>query len=263
MSVRILFLGEVVGIPTVKAMGKKLFEIINKNRIDFTMANCDGASDGYGLLKNTAYELNQKGIDAITTGECVFNKKDVKELLRAPFLLRPYNLPNAHGGKGYYIFTLGNGIKIGIVNILGRANFTKIFPMDPFYSTIKAVEKIEEEVKIIIVDFHGATTSEIQALQWHLAGRVSLAAGTHMRVLTADNRILKNKTAVITCNGFCGGYYSIGGLEKDIEIQKIKHGIFSYSKVERNNVVLQGIIAEIDENTGTAVSIELFSEMIG
>ncbi len=262
MSIRVLFLGEVIGIPTVKAMNGKLNDIKKKYNIDFTIANCDGSSDGYGLLRNTAYELNQNGINAITTGECVFNKKDVRDLLKIPFLLKPYNLPNALGGKGYYIFTINDSVKIGIINILGRTNFTKVFPMDPFYSSIKAIEKVEEDAKIIIVDFHSATTSEIQAMQWYLAGKVSLVVGTHMRVPTSDYRIINNKTAVITCNGFCGGYYGIGGLEKEIEIKKIKNGIFSYSKIERNNIVLQGIIVEIDEVSGDSKSIDLIQEKI-
>ena len=259
---RILFLGEIIGIPTVKEIEKKLNEIIEENKIDFTIANGDGASNGYGILKKSAYALYNGGINAVTCGDYVFNKKDAIELLKAPFLLRPYNLTNSLGGKGSSLFKINENIKIGIINLLGRANFNKILSTDPFFSVNKAIEKLNEETNIIIVDFHGGTTSEIQAMQWHLAGRVSLVVGSHLRVLTADNRIIKDKTAVVTGIGYCGGYWSIHGLLPEIEINKIKNGQFEYSKVVKDFICLQGVLVEIDEESGNAKSIELFKEKI-
>ena len=177
-------------------------------------------------------------------------------------MLRPYNLPGIFGGKGASIFRINDNIQIGIINILGRTNFNKIFPMDPFYTVDKAIEKLSKATSIIIVDFHGGTTSEIQAMHWYLASRVSLVVGSHLRILTSDNRIINNKTAVITGIGYCGGYFSIGGLSPDIEIQKIKYGQFIYSKIVKESICLQGVIVEIDEESGRAKSIELFKEKI-
>ena len=165
---RMLFLGEIIGIPTIKRIEKKLKGIINDYKIDFTIANADGASDGYGILSKSANNLYNSGINVITTGDYVYNKKDVRYLLQSPFLLRPYNLPGSLGGKGFLILELDNNIKIGIINILGRVNFNKIYAMDPFYSVNQALERMRNETNIILVDFHGGTTSEIQAMHWHL-----------------------------------------------------------------------------------------------
>ncbi len=260
--IKILFLGEIIGIPTVKKIEIKLRKIIEDNKINIVIANADGASDGYGILKKTAYDLFNSGINIITGGDFIFNKKDVRDLLKAPFMLKPYNLPNALGGKGISIYNFNN-IKIGIINILGRININKIFASDPFYSIDKALEKIDQSVKTIIVDFHGGTTSEIQAMHWHLSGRVSLVVGSHLKVLTSDNRIINNRTGIISGIGFCGTYYSIGGLKIDNEIKKVRYGQFLYSQIEKETIVeLQGIVSDFDENTGECKSIDLFKEKI-
>jgi 2',3'-cyclic-nucleotide 2'-phosphodiesterase len=255
---KVLFLGEIVGMPAISFIKKNLPLITEKYKIDFTIANGDGASDGYGILKNSAYQLNKAGINILTTGDFVFNKKDAHELLSFPFVLKPYNLPQAFGGNGYTVVKVKD-FSIGIINILGRINFSKVFASCPFYSVGKAVEKIKEKTNIIIVDFHGGATSEIQAMQWHLAGKVSIVAGTNLRVLTSDARIIEDKTAIITGLGFCGGEKSVAGFEPEIEISKIKTGQFFYSKAASQDIRLQGIIVEIDEATGAAKKIELFN----
>jgi metallophosphoesterase (TIGR00282 family) len=227
------------------------------------IANADGASDGYGLLADTAYQIHTSGVDVITSGDFIFNKKDIKEFLsKANFILRAFNLPKDSAGRGYLVYNLSNDVKIAVVNILGRTNFNKIFPNDPFSLIDIVLEKLKEITPNVIVDFHGGTTSEIQAMQWHLAGRVSLMVGSHLRVMTTDNRIINDKTAVITSLGFCGGQNSIGGLAPETEIKKIKSGQFAYSKIANENIVLQGIMTEIDEKTGIASSINLYNEKI-
>jgi len=258
--IKILFLGEIIGIPTIKEIQKNLNKIKDKYKIDFIIANADGASDGYGILKNSAIQLYKSGINILTCGDYIFNKKDVKELLKLPFLLRPYNLPNTMGGKGYIIHDFNENIKIAVINIIGRTNFLKIFPLDPFHTVSKILEKIDNSVKIKIVDFHGGTTSEIQAMHWFLAGKVSLITGTHLRIITSDYRIINNKTAIITGCGFCGSKHSIGGLRPDIEINKIKNGQFEYSKIDNENIQIQGIITDIDETSGNAISVNLLKE---
>jgi 2',3'-cyclic-nucleotide 2'-phosphodiesterase len=261
--IRILFLGEIVGIPTVKELRKNLKKIITDNNIDLVIANADGASDGYGLLADTAYQIHSSGVDIITSGDFIFNKKDIKDFLaKANFILRAYNLPKDSAGRGYLIYNAKNDSKIAVVNLLGRTNFNKIFPNDPFALIDIVLEKLHDITPNIIVDFHGGTTSEIQAMQWHLAGDVSLVAGSHLRVLTTDNRIIKEKTAVITGLGFCGGLNSIGGLSPETEIKKIKSGQFAYSKIANENIIFQGILTEIDETNGKSLSINLFQHKI-
>jgi 2',3'-cyclic-nucleotide 2'-phosphodiesterase len=260
--VKVLFLGEIVGIPTINIIKKSLKELIAKYKIDLTIANGDGASDGYGILKNSAFQLNKSGIDIITSGDYVYNKKDARDMLSLGFFLKPYNLPQYFGGNGYSIIRVKE-VEIGIINILGRIHFNKIFASCPFYSVTKAIEKLKEKTKIIIVDFHGGATSEVQAMHWHLAGKASLVVGSHLRVLTTDNRIIANKTAVITGAGFCGAKQSVGGLEPFIEINKFRTGQYFYSKIGKENIRFQGVIAEIDEASGDAKKIEILNENIG
>lgn len=259
--IKILFLGEIIGIPVVKEIKKRLKEIKKENNIDFIIANGDGASDGYGLLSDTLFQLHNSGIDVVTSGDMVFNKKDIKETIsKVGFLLRPYNLSTNFPGKGYSIYKIKENINIGVLNLLGRINFNKIFANDPFYSADKAIAKIKENTNIIIVDFHGGTTSEIQAMQWYLESKVSLVVGTNLKVLTADNRILNDYTGVITGAGFCGGKFSVFGLSPETEIKKIKTGQFLYSKIVTENLQLQGVIVEIDESSGKTISIALFKK---
>jgi len=258
---KVLMLGEVVGIPTVKEIRKSLKKVIETEKIDFVVANADGASDGYGILADTAYQLHNAGVDVITGGDYIFNKKDIKEFLgKFPRILRPYNLPKETVGRGFMLVQLENGKKIGVMNVLGRTGFQKIFANDPFYVIDGAIEKMRESTNIIIVDFHGGTTSEIQAMHWYLRGKVSLVAGTHLRVLTTDCRIIGDHTGVVSGLGYCGGYYSVGGLSFETEIKKIRSGQFMYSKVASENIILQGIIAEIDEETGKTLRIDLYEK---
>ncbi|HNZ27354.1 MAG TPA: TIGR00282 family metallophosphoesterase [Spirochaetota bacterium] len=260
--INILFLGEIIGINTVKCLKKSLKDIKNEFNINMVIANADGASDGYGLLADTAFQIKNAGVDIITGGDLIYNKKDIKDALnKMGFILRPFNLPAKSVGKGFTTFRINDSISIGVLNLLGRTNFNKIFPNDPFYAADKGIEKLSEQTKIIIVDFHGGTTSEIQSAHWYLKGKVSAVMGTHLRILTTDNRVIDN-TAIITGTGYCGGYPSITGLDPETEIKKIKSGQFYYSKIVNENVELQGAIITIDETTGFAQNIEIFKKTI-
>lgn len=253
---KVLFLGEVVGIPIVRALKKKIRMIKSYYEADFIFCNADGASDGYGILAETASELLNSGFDCLTSGDLIYNKRNIKDFIGYNALLRPYNLPPSSPGRGYKIFTLSSGKKLVIVSLLGRNNFNKIFAGDPYHIEETLLSHLaKDNISSIVIDFHGGTTSEIQSLQWLLAGKVSAVLGTHARVLTADSRILNSHTAVITGLGICGSSYSIAGFAPDVEILKIKSGRFSYSKIDKDNIVIQGVLLDIDETTGKARSI--------
>lgn len=260
---KVLFLGEIVGLPVVKALRKKLPGVILEFRPDMVIGNADGASDGYGVLAETAQELLEAGFDLLTGGDLIYNKRNIKEYLEHGKLLRPDNLPDDSPGSGYMIHELPNGVKVAVVSLLGRTNFNKIFAGDPYCAHEKRITQIRQITPNILVDFHGGTTSEIQSMHWLLAGQVSAVVGTHARVQTADHRILEGHTAVITGLGICGGLYSIAGFSPDIEIIKIKSGRFSYSKIEKEQLQIQGVLLEIDETSGKAVSIQLIHESLG
>ena len=254
---KVLFLGEVVGLPIVRALKKKVKSIKSYYQADFIFCNADGASDGYGVLAETAAELLNAGFDCLTGGDLIYNKRNIKDFIGYNALLRPYNLPSTSPGRGYKIFTLPSGKKLAVVSLLGRNNFNKIFAGDPYHIEETLLNHlVKDNINSIIIDFHGGTTSEIQSLQWLLAGRVSAVLGTHARVLTADSRILNSYTAVITGLGVCASPSSIAGFTSDIEIQKIKSGRFSYSKIEKENIMIQGALLNIDENSGAAKTIE-------
>lgn len=254
---KILVLGEIIGIPVVKVLRKKLPDIIDELEADFVIANADGASDGFGVLAETASQLLQSRIDILTSGDFVYNKKNIKDFLNTTrSMVRPFNLPTESPGRGYTMLNV-NSSRICIVSLLGRNSFQKIFPSDPYKSADYIIDKVKDEANIIIVDFHGGTTSEIQSMQWHLAGRVSIAVGSHMRVLTSDARVIEDYTGIITGTGYCGGYQSICGLSKDIEALKIRTARFMYSKVDKENTIIQGILADVDEQSGKVNSMEL------
>ncbi len=260
--IKVLFLGEIIGIPTTKELKKRLPEIKEKHNIDLTIANCDGGSDGYGVLMNTLFHIHTGGVDVITTGEHIFNKKDTREgLAKFHYALRAYNLPKDIDGSGRGYTTIKVKDKnVAIVNLVGRINIQKLFVLDPFYSIDKFFEKLDKNIDIVIVDFHGGTTSEVQSMHWHLVNRANLVVGTHLRVLTTDNRVIGEKTAVITGNGFCGTKRSSFGLSLEIETKKIRTGQFFYSRIPEGEIIVQGIIANIDEETNRTVSIELLQE---
>ncbi|MBQ3922115.1 MAG: YmdB family metallophosphoesterase [Spirochaetales bacterium] len=260
---KVLFLGEIIGLTAVRFLKKNLRKIKAELGIDFVMANVDGASDGFGLMSDTAYQIKNAGVDILTSGDLVYNKKDIKDTLgKTNFLLRPYNLPSRFAGKGIFNYHLENGVTIGVVNLMGRINFTKIFAQDQFAAAENAIERLNDKCNMIIIDFHGGATSEIQAIQWYLAGKVAAVIGTNLKVLTADHRIIDG-TAVITGAGFCGGRPGIMGLEPEPEIRKIRTGQFIYSKIVQTNITLEGVLMEIDETIGRAVSIEPFRRCLG
>ncbi len=257
---KILFLGEIIGLETVKKLKGFLQAAKQKFGIDMVIANADGASDGFGLLKNTAFQIHSSGINVITGGDLILNKKDSRELIEsAGFFLRPYNLSALNIGRGYINYKLDQDRVVSVISILGRSNYNKIFASDPFFAINKLLEKFSDS-KYIIVDFHGGTTSEIQAMQWYLAGKVTAVIGTSLRVLTSDNRVINDRTAVVTCNGYCGAADSIYGLSDETELAKIKTGRFLYSKIPTENIVYQGVMIEIDEESGKALSIEHFNQ---
>jgi len=265
MFLKILFLGEVVGITSVKSLGKKLRTFIENNNVDMCIINGDGASDGYGLLAETAIMLLKSGVNVITGGDCIFNKKSIKEFLTKNYnIVRPFNLDSDSPGRGFVRYRVSEGVEIGVISLLGRINFNKIFASDPYKSVDYAIDKLRSYANLntIIVDFHGGTTGEIQTLQWYLAGRVSAVIGTGMRVLTSDSRILKDYTGVITGAGYCGGMYSVSGFSPDVEISKIRTGRFAYSKIEKEDPIMQGVLMDIDHKTGKTNSIDIINQRL-
>lgn len=256
MGIKILYIGEIVGKAGVYCIKKLLPELKKEYSIDFTIAGSEGTTGGFGLGKTHAVYLRKLGVDVLTTGEKVFFKKDMVEYIpKAPFILRPANYPPNVPGRGWRIYQAGD-YKIGVINLLGNSGFTRIHLGNPFLYLPDIAEKIKNETKIIILDFHAATTAEKKAMGYHSDSLVSAMIGSHSKVMTSDEKILSNGTAVITDAGRTGSQFSVGGLAPDIEIRKFLTQIPERSNDWWNNMEFQGVLLEIDPETGKALSIE-------
>lgn len=260
MSIRVLCLGEIVGKGGVFTVKSMLSSVKAALRIDFVIANGEGATGGFGIGKSHAVYLKKLGIDVITSGECIYYKKDMAQfIVKAPFILRPVNYPPGNPGRGFWIYEK-DGKKIGVVSALGQSGFNRTHLANPFMVLPDVISRLRKDTNTIIVDFHAATTAEKQSMFFHLDGKVSAVVGTHFKTITADERILPGGTAVITDLGRTGSLLSVGGLDPAVEIQKFLTQIPERSKDFWDGLELQGVVIEIDDS-GKATSIERFREL--
>jgi hypothetical protein len=257
---RILYIGEIVGSPGVFCVKTKLAELKEEESIDFVIACGDGATGGFGIGKNHSIYLHKLGVDAITSGECIYYKKDmVTHISKASYILRAANYPFGNPGRGWNVFRVKDQ-KIGVVNLLGQSGFNRVHLNNPFLMIENILEKICAETQTIIVDFHATTTAEKYTMFYHLDGKVAAVLGSHTKVLSADARVLPGGTAIIAGTGRTGSRYSVGGLEPEIEISKFLTQIHEQSRVTWKDLELQGILIETNDD-GKAVSIEIVREV--
>lgn len=252
---RILFIGDIIGSPGREAVKEMLPEIREKNKIDFTIVNAENAAGGFGITPKVLNELFFCGVDVATSGNHIWDKKEVMEVIdKEERLLRPANYPEGVAGKGFGIYIAKDGIKIGVLNLEGRVYLANIDC--PFKTSKLLIRKMKETADIIIVDFHAEITSEKIALGWYLDGEVSAVIGTHTHIQTADERILPGGTAYITDAGMTGGYDSVIGIKKEIALQRFLFHIPVKFELSSENIKLSGVIMEIDEKTGKALDIK-------
>jgi 2',3'-cyclic-nucleotide 2'-phosphodiesterase len=256
---RVLFIGEIVGKSGVWVVKELLPKVRQEHSIDFVIADGEGATGGFGIGKNHAVYLHKLGIDAITTGECSYYKKDIVEhFKRAPYMIRPANYPPKNPGRGWMVFEK-NERKIAVMSLLGVAGFKKVHLKNPFSLLPKLLESIAPETNAVILDFHAVTTAE-KATMFALAdGKLTAVIGTHTKGLTADEHVLPGGTAVITDAGRTGSLESVAGLDPEIEIRKLTSLVHEYSKEAWAMLELQGVIIEVGDD-GKAVSIERIRE---
>jgi len=252
---RILFIGEIVGKSGVWVVKELLPKIREEKHIDFVVADAEGATGGFGIGKNHAVYLHKLGIDALTTGECSYYKKDIVEHFnRAPYMIRPANYPQRNPGHGFMVFEKAER-KVAVVSLLGIAGFKRVHLKNPFGLLSRLLESIAPQTSTILLDFHAVTTAE-KATMFALAeGKLSAVIGTHTKALTADARVLPGGTAVITDAGRTGSLGSVAGLDPEIEIRKLTSLVHEYSREAWAMLELQGVVVEIGED-GKALSIE-------
>tara|TARA_B100001057_G_scaffold156721_1_gene157246 strand:- start:2006 stop:2809 length:804 start_codon:yes stop_codon:yes gene_type:complete len=251
---RILFLGDVVGISGCSKIINNLSDQIKLNKIDFVIANGENAAEaGVGLTKEICTDFFSSGVNVITTGNHVWDQKDIMNFIdKESRLLRPKNLFEPAPGKGFEIYTLGENMRIGVLNLMGNVFMKKCD--DVFETAKKFLEnhKLKKDYDFLIVDFHGEITSEKNAIGHFFDGKATLVVGTHTHVPTNDTRILKNGTAYQTDAGMCGDYDSVIGMNKDNSLNRFlkKDSIKHFPAT--GEATLSGVIVDCDIQTGLA-----------
>ena len=259
---RILFIGDIVGKPGRQAIEGLLERTVADRGIDFTVANGENAAGGMGMTPVIASDFLDLGVDVLTSGNHIWAKKEIVPFLdEEERLLRPANYPDGAPGRGTGIFKLGNGKKVGVVNLEGRV-FMKNLDC-PFRVGEREIERLKRETPIILVDFHAEASSEKMALAWFLNGKASAVLGTHTHVQTADERILSGGTAYITDVGMTGPLASVIGIRRQIAVDRFLTQIPWKFDVATEEIELQGVVLDIEEETGKAKNIDRIRVPLG
>ena len=257
---RILFLGDVVGISGCSMIMNNLLDIKKKNKIDFTIVNGENSAEtGVGLTKEICEDFFNCGVNVITTGNHVWDQKEIMNFIdKESRLLRPKNLFEPAPGKGFEIYSISNQLRIGVLNLMGNVFMKKCD--DVFESSKNFIDKykLKEDYDILIVDFHGEITSEKNAIGHFFDGRATLVVGTHTHIPTNDARILKNGTAYQTDAGMCGDYDSVIGMNKDNSLNRFMKKDSVKHFPATGEASLSGVIVDCDVETGLANKIQSF-----
>jgi len=255
---RILFVADVIGNPGRK-VAKGLLRLLRKEeRADAVILNGENSAGGFGITPDVVREFFEHGVDVITTGNHVWDKKEIRPLLDSePRLLRPANYPPGNPGRGVVVVEIG-GVRLAVLNLQGRVFMPPID--DPFRMADELLASVQSDAQLAVVDFHAEATSEKQAMALYLDGRVAAVVGTHTHVQTADERILPKGTAAITDLGLTGSLGGIIGMKPEISIERQ----LLQTRGERmqpadDQLHLQGVVVEIDVASARATSIRRLS----
>ncbi|UWZ80957.1 TIGR00282 family metallophosphoesterase [Geoalkalibacter halelectricus] len=252
---RILFIGDIVGRPGRQALRQHLDSLVDTHLVDMVVANGENAAGGFGLTHEISRELFDLGVQVITTGNHIWDKKEsLDSLLAEERILRPANYPEGVAGRGAKVYSSPGGVRLGVINLEGRVFMANLDC--PFRVADRLVEELRRHTPLILVDFHAEATSEKIALGHYLAGRVSAVFGTHTHVQTADERILAGGTAFITDVGMTGSQDSVIGIRKEIAIEKFLKQVPMRFEIAKKDPVLSAVLLDIDEDSGRAHSIE-------
>lgn len=264
--VRILFVGDIFGRPGRNIVHERVPGLLRERNIDLAIANAENAAGGFGLTPQIAEELFDLGFDALTTGNHIWDKKEIIEYFAsvernpgspARKIVRPANYPAGTPGFGWYEGAThggreNSGVPFAVINLQGRVFMAN--NDDPFRKADEILKQLT--AKVIVVDIHAEATSEKVALAWYLEGRVTAVLGTHTHVPTADERVLPGGTAAQTDVGMSGPYASVNGVQKDLIVQRFLSNMPSRFEPATDDVRLCGCVIECDPATGRATSIE-------
>ena len=252
---KVLFIGDIVGEPGRKIVKQLLPELVRTHVPDLIIANGENAAGGFGITPAIAEELFSLGIHVLTSGNHVWDKKDVEPYLaKQDRLIRPANYPEGTLGRGSVVVPTDSSGKAAVLNLEGRVFMSNLD--DPFRIAEQEIERLRKETRVVIIDMHAEATSEKAALAWHLDGKVSAVLGTHTHVQTADERLLPGGTAFITDVGMTGPSDSVIGVKKEDAISRFLTQRPHKFEIPKGPVHLDAALIDIDQKIGKARSIE-------
>ncbi len=260
-TIRILIVGDTVGKPGREACKKILPKLREAHHLDLIIVNGENVAAGSSITHDTAEELFASGADVITTGDHIFRKKEgIAVVEENPLVLRPLNYPKGTPGNGTAVVTTKTGVKVAIVNLMGRVFIQSLDC--PFQAVEAAIKSLKSQTNIILVDLHAEATSEKVAMGWFLDGQISALCGTHTHVQTSDETVLPKGTAYITDLGMTGPFRSVIGRDIEQVLFRFKTQMPGPMEVATEDVRLSGAIIEIDTKTGKAQSIKRIHEKL-
>jgi metallophosphoesterase (TIGR00282 family) len=254
---KLLFIGDIFGRPGRDLVRNGLDALIAAHQIDLVIVNGENAAGGNGITREIGDSLFAQGVDVITSGNHVWDKKEALDYINVePRLVRPANYPDAPG-RGTFVARTAAGRSVGVLNLMGRVHMGNLD--DPFRAADREVAALAERTKIIFVDFHAEATSEKIAMGWYLDGRVTAVVGTHTHVQTADDRVLPGGTAYLTDVGMTGPHDGVIGVEKAPVLQRFLTGMPVRFEAASGDPRLHAVVIVADDASGRALGIQRLS----
>ena len=256
---KILFVGDVVGSGGRRVVNQRLPDLVHRQEIDLVIVNCENSAAGFGVTPDIAEDLLELGVDVLTSGNHIWDKKAILAYIPdQPRLIRPHNYPDAPG-SGIYVGCTKQAVRYAVLNLQGRTYLPSIHC--PFRTADALLSELDLEVKVRFLDFHAEVTSEKSAMGWYLDGRISGLVGTHTHVQTADERVLPKGTAYLTDAGMTGAIDSVIGMDCEGSIRRFLTGMPSRFEPAGGVARLSTVIIDVDEQTGLARSIRRHNEL--
>ena len=254
INMKILAIGDLIGNAGIQELSKRLPKIRKDKNIDFVIVNGENSAEGMGMTEKNFKDILAQNINVITMGNHTWGKKDIFKFIDHPKLIRPANYPDGVVGKGYNIYNFRNK-KIAVINLIGRVDMN-VLSENPFIIAKKIIEKIENQVDIIVVDFHAEATAEKIAMGNYLDGKATIVYGTHTHVQTADEQILPKETGYISDIGMTGPKNSVIGMDIKASIKRFETTLPERYRIATGECKLNGVIFDIDDETNKVKNIE-------
>jgi metallophosphoesterase (TIGR00282 family) len=253
--VKLLFIGDIVGRPGRDLVRRHVRALAASCRADVVIANGENAAGGAGITRENMYEILTAGVHVITTGNHVWDKRETLEFIgNEPRLIRPANYPEGTPGAGSCVISASNGVRVGVINVMGRVFLHAID--DPFRIAEREIARVKDDgARVILIDMHAETTSEKIAFCYYVDGKVSAVIGTHTHVQTADERILPGGTACLTDVGMTGPHDGVIGIDKDAIIARFITGLPGRFETATGDPRLNAVVIDVDPDTARATRI--------